>query len=202
MRKLTPMIGVRFGKLTVTAEQPPKLRSNGRIRRYLMCVCDCGGNKRSSWDNLKSGAITHCGCDSIRHGGCGTKLYGLWHGVVQRCTDPNHAAYKNYGGRGVTLYPAWSDFAVFREWAFFAGYVEGLTIERIDNDVGYSPENCTWISRSQQAKNRRNNVRITYRNTEYIAADLAKHLGVNYTTLLYRMHNNLPLESINAIQKP
>lgn len=189
------IIGERYGNLIVTAELVKREYKNSRAHRMYLCACACGNtNYKVSQANLRSLAITHCGCESTRHGGYGTRLYSIWRGMVQRCTVPSFSQYRNYGGRGINLLADWMNFPTFRAWALEAGYDDGLTLERINNDGDYMPDNCTWIPHQQQAKNRRTNVRITYKGVAYIAADLAKELGIKYTTLLYRHRNNKPLE--------
>lgn len=190
------IIGECYGSLVVQAELPRRKYKNSRPHRMYLCACKCGNTSYVvSQSNLRSLAITHCGCASARHGGYGTRLYSVWRGVVQRCTVPSFSQYKNYGGRGIKLCNAWLDFSIFRAWAESSGYLDSLTLERIDNDAGYTPENCMWILKAQQAKNRRSTVRVRHESVDYIASDLAKKLGVKYTTLLYRIRNNKPLEN-------
>lgn len=83
------------------------------------------------------------------------RLYKLWVSMVYRCTNPKSKDYKNYGGRGIVVCDAWKKFSNFASWALWVGYVDDLSIERIDNDSNYSPGNCTWIPSYKQAKNRR-----------------------------------------------
>lgn len=181
------IIGECYGSLFVTAELARRDYKSGRSGRVYLCTCRCGNTGyKVSQSNLRSFAITHCGCESSRHGGYGTRLYSIWRGMVQRCTVPSFSQYKNYGGRGIRLWSAWLNFSTFREWAVSFGYTDTLTLERIDNDGDYMPDNCTWIPKEQQAKNRRTNTRILYGGREWIAADLARHLDIKYTTLLYR----------------
>ncbi len=85
------------------------------------------------------------------------KLYGVWQGMNARCNNPNHRGYMRYGGRGIRVCPEWSDYAVFRTWALANGYRKGLSIERKNNNSGYSPKNCTWIPLAAQSKNRKSN---------------------------------------------
>lgn len=198
MSRLTNLVGKRFGKLVVTEELPPRVRPNKRKRRYLKCACDCGGVKISSWDNLHSKAIACCGCTSSRHGGVGTKLYGVWHGMIQRCTDKNYQAYSNYGGRGITVCSEWTSFRSFRAWAIESGYVEGLSIERIDNDDGYHPQNCTWIQKTAQSRNRRTTVWVQYNGNKITATEYSKITNTPLTTVLYRLRSGV----LNGVQKP
>ena len=95
----------------------------------------------------------------MKHGGCEERLYRIWKGMKQRCYNINNPYYKNYGGRGITIFSDWVDnYAMFRSWAFENGYSEGgdvLTIDRINNDLGYAPTNCRWITRFVQMQNTR-----------------------------------------------
>lgn len=88
-------------------------------------------------------------------------LHGVWRALKQRCLNENCKVYKNYGGRGITLCSVWHHYIPFSKWAFSHGYKLGLTLDRIDNEKGYYPENCRWISRALQLRNTRRNVRLT-----------------------------------------
>lgn len=155
MPNLIDLTGKRFGRLTVI-----EYLGKGR----WLCACECGNRKAVSGPHLRSGATKSCGClhsDQLKrsltkHGGSKTRLYRIWLGMRKRCSNENCRAYERYGARGIKVCEEWSEsFEAFRAWSLANGYADDLSIDRIDNDCGYSPDNCRWATAMTQTHNRR-----------------------------------------------
>jgi hypothetical protein len=137
-----------------------------------------------------------------RHGYSQTKLYKKWKYMKKRCNNPNDKRYKHYGGKGIKVCEEWAnDFMVFREWAYQNGYEEGLTIERKDNNLGYSPDNCRWITMAEQAKNTSQNIFITRNGETKILSDWCRELGLNVRTIMWRYEQGISGEELFAPKK-
>ena len=115
------------------------------------------------------------------------RIRNIWSNMLRRCYNPNSSSYKWYGGKGITVCDEWRHCKAFREWALSSGYKPGLSIERIDNEKGYSPENCKWISLSEQGKNRSNNHFITINGETKILSDWARYFDVKKSALSNRI---------------
>jgi hypothetical protein len=151
--------GSTFGKLKVL-EISERRKRKGRWTTYWNCLCECGRSTTVSTNDLRTGNTSSCGCGhksvNLKHGESKTRLYRTWCGIKKRCLNPNEEGYKNYGGRGITLFKEWNDsFEPFRDWALANGYKDTLTIERINVDGNYEPSNCTFIKNEEQSFNRR-----------------------------------------------
>lgn len=157
------VIGKKFSRLTIIDYDG--LTNLGKSK--YKCQCDCGSVAIVSYNNLMSGSTVSCGCyarenASIvnrKHGMFGTRIYNIWATIIQRCENPNSENYEYYGGRNISMCPEWrNDFQIFYDWAMNNGYTEDLTIDRIDNDKGYNPDNCRWATWTVQARNKRKTV--------------------------------------------
>lgn len=136
-----------------------------------------------------------CDCSKtkkVHHtdGFCGTKIRSVYMSMLDRCNNPRSHAYQDYGGRGIKVCLLWEqDFREFYKWAIENGYEKGLTLDRIDNNGDYSPDNCRWASRKTQANNRRSNVMVLDNGTKCTIAQLSEKTGINYNTLYSRIRS-------------
>lgn len=130
------------------------------------------------------------------HGGRKTRLYYIWKTMRQRCNNPKSQKHKSYHDRGITICHEWDDFAVFREWAYSSGYRDDLTIDRIDNDGNYCPENCRWATLTEQARNKQNTLRYEYQGKSLCISEIAEACGVPYKRVhaLIRYRGKTPEE--------
>lgn len=180
------LIGKRFGKLTVIKDVG---RKHGGV--LWLCQCDCGNTKEVMSQSLLNGATTSCGCHNreiiTKHNKSRTRLYHTYQCIKDRCTNPNAQEYARYGGRGISLCDEWlNSKESFFEWALKNGYRNGLSIDRIDNNGDYCPENCRWVTAKEQARNRSTNVVLEYNGEKHCLSEWAELLNENYAKLLSR----------------
>lgn len=195
MGKRINLSGRRFGKLTVVEMAEPYHSPGGYKATNWRCVCDCGKHTIVRTCNLRNGKSLSCGCLRVEspnrktHGQNGTRLYGVWKSIRQRCKNPSSSSYEDYGGRGIQICAEWDhDFNLFYEWSLANGYQKGLTIDRIDNNGDYAPSNCRWTTLSVQGNNTRRNHFITYNGETLTVAQWAEKTGIKYHKLKDRIN--------------
>lgn len=202
MKPIFNLTGQKFGRWTVISEAP----RHGQTR-YWLCQCDCGTVREVRQQNLINGQSTSCGCyhreeaksignRSRKHGDFGTHLYGIWAGMKRRCYNPHTKYYEDYGGRGIKVCDKWLDYVPFKEWATSHGYSEGMSIERLDVNGNYCPENCTWIPKNQQNRNKRNTIRIEYKGKTYTLKEISEITHIKEHTLFARYQRGWTSEEI------
>lgn len=181
MSNLKDMTGMRFGRLTVIERGEDYISpGNGYRKPKWLCKCDCGNSCLVMRSSLINKATLSCGCvkrdngktvgaanlrasaiKKTKHGKSGTRLYGIWQGMKKRCYNSNEKYYCNYGGRGITVCDEWREcFDAFYKWAMANGYNPDAprgecTIDRVDNNGNYEPQNCRWVDIDTQNKNKR-----------------------------------------------
>lgn len=198
MFKVRDLTGQTFGRLTVIERHPENTKD---AKPRWICKCSCGNEHIVTSRCLIDGGVRSCGCLSketkrtYKHGMTGSKLYSVWRNMRDRCYREKHHAYKDYGGRGIYVCDEWKDdFTAFRDWSIRSGYKEGLTIERTDNNGPYSPENCIWTTRIEQANNRRANHLITYNGETKTLTQWSREYGHNYAMVQRRLNRGWTIE--------
>lgn len=180
--------GDRFGRLTAVES----VREGKNT--FWICKCDCGNTVKVFCGNLRRGNSLSCGClareltsqSSKTHGRSDTRLYGIWTGMKQRCYNPHVRSFRYYGEQGIGVCEAWQDYQPFELWAMANGYNNNMTIDRIDNKKDYSPDNCRWITRTQQMRNMTTNSLLTYKGETLTIAEWASKININPSTLSNR----------------
>lgn len=127
------------------------------------------------------------------------RLLNIWNSMKQRCYNKSHEAYHRYGGRGISVCEEWrNDSYAFRKWAVSHGYRDDLTLDRVDVNGNYCPENCRWVTRKEQNNNRRDNHKLTFNGRTQFLHEWAEELGLTYGGIYDRLHRGLPVEKILA----
>lgn len=199
MGKSIDLTGQKFGRLTVIRKTDRRGPDGGIVYE---CLCDCGttcfvwNNRLTAKDHSRKRS---CGClhdeTHTPHGGSKSALFHKWTGMKDRCYNARAKQYKHYGGRGISVCDEWrKSFIAFRNWALANGYHEGLSIDRIDPNGNYSPENCRWITMTQQQQNKRNVKRITWQGETHTIPEWAAIRGIKYGTLWERIKSGMPIE--------
>lgn len=183
------LTGKRYGQLTVISEN----RRSEKGKYYWNCICDCGNKKIVDGYELRRGNIKSCGCLQkippiiIKHNMSHSKLYSVWTAMKQRCNNKKDKNYKRYGGRGITVDKRWKEFEPFMKWAYLNGYVEGETdLDRINNDKGYSPENCRFVNHRKNLLNTHRRIHDTIMGEDISISEAAEKYGFTYNCLYRR----------------
>lgn len=203
------LIGQKFGMLTVIDEVPKPDNILGH--RWWLCVCDCGGIVDVSTKNLTRGATDHCGCQlkirrkigcdkaaksNTKHGMSDSSEYRSWACMNGRCNNPNNGSYHKYGGRGIKVCPQWSGRDGFEQFYADMGPKPTInhTIDRIDPNDDYTPENCRWATRKEQNRHRSNNKIVTYQGKTQTLIEWSEELNIPIKTLINRLRANWSVE--------
>jgi hypothetical protein len=161
-----------------------------------VCECKCGTRKIIAGSKLRNGETKSCGCmkkelagtKNITHGMKGTRLYNIWQTIIQRTTNENNHEYGDYGGRGIGICEEWrNDFEEFMQWSYENGYADNLTIDRKNNNKGYQPDNCRWVTNKENCRNKRNNHCLTYNGQTKTITEWAEITGLSKEVIRYRI---------------
>ena len=187
MGKCIDMTGQKFGRLTVIGRTENYITPKGTKFSQWICKCECGNTCTAKVSDLKYGKTKSCGClhnelarqRRTKHSLSGTKLYMIWKAMKQRCSNSNNKDYPNYGGRGIKVCDEWQNsFESFYTWAKNNGYSEELSIDRIDVNGNYEPNNCRWVSAKVQSNNTRCNHRIEFGGKSHTMSEWAEITGI------------------------
>ena len=165
LQRVAIVPGQCYGLLSVVGESSAVHHGKHRIR-MILCRCDCGRESVIRLEYLRNGHTRSCGCNRktisamvrLTHGLTGTRLHGIWAGMLSRCRNQRNIYY---GGRGTSVCEVWHDFEPFYQWATANGYRDSLTIDRVNVNGNYGPENCRWATRLEQRHNRRDSVCVS-----------------------------------------
>lgn len=198
MPKAIDLTGQQFTRLKVISFGEHRRSISGTSKRYWVCQCECGNKCMVSTHSLVQRYTKSCGClkiesdkngcKSVTHGKSKTRLYKIWIDMKRRCDDEWRKAYKYYGDRGITYCKEWKTFEPFYEWAMNNGYKDNLTLDRINNDGDYEPDNCRWVDYFVQANNRSNNHFITYKGRTQTISQWAGEIGLSQSVIRDRLN--------------
>ena len=192
MKRHEVVAGQKSHRLTLIKELAPVVRN--RSRRRVLCVCDCGNEHDIYLDNFVRGNIRSCGCllteirPGIRkiHGFAGTRIFKIWVGMKRRCNSPQCPDYPRYGARGIRVCRSWdkSFLSFLRD---MGEAPKGKTLDRKNNDRGYSPSNCRWATPKEQARNRRSSRRIRFKGKNLTVSEWSELTGMSVGLLASRL---------------
>lgn len=189
------MIGYKFAKLTVIKKQDEK---------HWICECECGNKIIATNTEIKRKYIKNCGCDKtkriVKHTH-NNRIYNIYYGMKRRCLNKENKDYKNYGAKGITICKEWQeDFLNFYNWAINNGYADNLSIDRIDNNGNYEPNNCRWVTMQEQHRNYSQNRNYTINNQTRCLTEWCEIYHMKYTTVIDRLKKGATI--LDALTKP
>ena len=204
MSSFKDLTGQRFGRLVAVE----RVGSRNTFALWK-CKCDCGNEAEVVSTYLINGDTKSCGClkaqnikiANTKHGMRKTRIYHIWKNMRQRCINKNNQAYLDYGGRGISVCEEWKEFVPFYNWAMGSGYKDCLTIDRIDNGKGYSPENCRWATMKEQSNNRRDNVFYEYAGQTKTISQWSDVCGISIGCLRDRIRHGWVIDRILGTPK-
>lgn len=202
MGKIIDLTGKKFGRLTILELVPKKIKHDATRQAFWLCQCDCGNTHIAGSKSLRNGDTPSCGCITkerlTKHGGYGTRLYNILDKMKYRCNNDKSKDYKHYGARGIKVCNEWQDatngFINFYKWATNNGYRNNLSIDRINNDGDYEPNNCRWVDNATQSNNRRTNRLITYKGVTKTLAQWSNSTGISSATIRERLRRGWTIE--------
>lgn len=199
------LTGQKFGRLTVTSFAGSRILSDNKSYRYWHCICECGVTTEVAIGNLRgsSHSVLSCGClqkeraaeINGRHFKTGTPEYQAWAHMRQRCTNPNSKDFKNYGGRGIGICARWESFESFLS-DMGSRPTPQHTVDRINNENNYGPDNCRWATRAEQNSNTRQNRWLTFKGRTMTTSQWARFMGVPDTILHKRVCRGWSVERV------
>ena len=208
MKKIEIKKGDRCGRLIILKEKEQRPRISGRMKRYVECQCDCGKIKVIRLDSLRSGVTKSCGCylneirgrSSMTHRMSKSREFKSWQSMKNRCLNKNAPNYKRYGGSGISVCHRWiNSFENF--YKDMGKRPIGTSIDRINGNNNYEPNNCKWSTPKQQNNNLKSNVIITYKNETMNANDWSKRLGRSRTVVSTRLLRGWSIEKALTTKK-
>lgn len=199
-------INKKYNRLTIKSVSG---EVKGRCSTWLSCQCECGNMKVIRFDYVINGRTKSCGCyrkDNARkqskeletHHLSNTRLFEIHRAMKRRCYDKSTEHYNNYGARGIKVCDEWlNSLESFAKWSYANGYNDTLTIDRIDNNGNYEPNNCRWVDQQTQQNNKRNNIKIEHNGKIKTIAQWSKELNISYGKLYSRIvKKNMTIENI------
>lgn len=197
--------GEKFGRLRAVKYVYKESQRHGGNHVWLF-KCDCGNSSKINASRVACGKTVSCGCygkevaktANFIHGGRGTRLYRIWRGMLNRCTNKKVHAYKNYGGRGIKVCKRWEKFILFKK-DMGEPPTYSITLDRIDVNKGYYKANCRWVERSRQQRNCRSTLYVIFKGIKKPLIDVCDELGIPYARTWDRLYRNKRKWSLEEI---